>query len=214
MNIADYIQQGIGQPRRLTLDLSIPLANQQFSISGTQFGVWAAPLQTDEIQVRFNQNQAVQIPFQRGRVLAVPFNKVFITVPAGGAGNMDILYGHGSMDLFRIFPNAFDVDLTAVLTSTLNELQGDIADEGYGETAVGLAFVQVIAANADRKGCSIQAKWDNGGGIIYVGYDNTVAANNWAYNFAASEGHDWDDYRGPIYAIGSIAALNVGWGEW
>ena len=210
--LQDYIGQGIGQPRRLTLDLSIPLNNQKFSISGTQFGVWAAPLQTDEIQVRFNKNQGHTIPFQRGRVLAVPFNKVFITVPAGLTGNMDILYGHGAMDLFRIFPNIFDQDITNVLTAIQNELRGDTAEEGYGQTAVGVAAVQVIAANADRKSCSIQAKWDNGG-IIYVGYDNTVTANNWAYNFAASEGHDWDDYRGPIYAIGSMAGLNVGWGE-
>ncbi len=213
MNIADYIQQGIGQPRRLTLDLSIPLANQQFSISGTQFGVWSAPLQTDEIQVRFNQNQAVQIPFQRGRVLAVPFNKVFITVPAGLAGNMDILYGHGSMDLFRIFPNAFDVDLTAVLTDTLNELQGDTAEEGYGEQAVGVAAVNVIPLNADRKGCVVQSKWDNAG-HIYIGFGNAVTAANWAVHLSAGEAYTFDDYRGDVYAIASIAAQNVGWGEW
>lgn len=212
-DLSTYIQSGIGQPRRLTLDLSIPLVNQKFAISGTQFGVWSAPLQTDEIQVRFNENQAVTIPFQRGRVLAVPFNKVFITVPAGLAGNMDILYGHGSMDLFRIFPNAFDVDLTAVLTDTLNELQGDTAEEGYGETAVGLAAVQVIALNADRKGCVIQAKHDNAG-VVYVGFDNTVGAANYAVCLEAGEAYTWDDYRGDIYAEASIAGQNVGWGEW
>lgn len=200
MNIADYIQQGIGQPRRLTLDLSIPLANQQFSISGMQFGVWSAPLQTDEIQVRFNQNQAVQIPFQRGRVLAVPFNKVFITVPAGLAGNMDILYGHGSMDLFRIFPNAFDVDLTAVLTNTLNELQGDTAPENWGNLIVGAAAVPVVAANANRKSIQCQASHGNPQ-QIWLGYTNAVTNLNACAALVAGQPWWRNDYRGPLYAI-------------
>lgn len=215
MNIADYIQQGIGQPRKLTLDLSVALTNHRFAISGTQLGVWHSPLATDEIQVRFNQNQAVEIPFRRGRVLAVPFNKVFITVPAGGTGNMDILYGHGAMDLFRIFPAIPEpfTSMETILGDMRGELEGDILPEGYGIQAVGVAAVEVIPANADRKGCSIQARWDNAG-IIYVGFDNTVGPANYKDNLSAEGGYTWDDYRGPVWAEASVAAQEVGWGEW
>lgn len=215
MNIAEYIQQGIGQPRKLTLDLSLALTNHKFAISGTQFGVWHSPLESDEIQVRFNQNQAVEIPFRRGRVLAVPFNKVFITVPAGGTGNMDLLYGHGGMDLFRIFPSIPEpfTSMETILGDMRTELQGDVLPEGYGIDAVGVAAVEIVPANVDRVGCDIQARWDNAG-IVYVGFDNTVGPANYMACLAAGEGYTWDDYRGPVWAEASIAAQEVGWGEW
>jgi len=214
-NIAEYIQQGIGQPRKLTLDLSVAITNHRFAISGTQFGVWASPLSTDEIQVRFNANQAVMIPFRQGRVLAVPFNKVFITVPAGMAGNMDILYGHGAMDLFRIFPAipAPFTSMETILNGVLAELQGETTSIGYGETAVGLAAVLLMAGNTNRKGCVIQAKWDNTG-IIYLGFSNAVTGANWAVCLAAGEAYTWDNYRGNIYGIASVAAQNIGFGQW
>ena len=215
LNIAQYIQQGIGQPRKLTLDLSIALANQRFAISGTQFGIWASPLSTDEIQVRFNANQAVEIPFQRGRVLAVPFNKVFITVPGTAAGNMDIIYGHGAMDLFRIFP-AIPEPFTAmetILNSMNRELEGDLLAESFNAVAVGVAAVQIMPANVDRVGCSVQARWDNTG-IIYVGFDNGVGPAAYQSCLAAGESYSWDDYRGPIFAEASVAAQEVGYGEW
>lgn len=215
LNIAEYIQQGIGQPRKLTLDLSLAITNHRFAISGTQFGVWHSPLATDEIQVRFNANQAVEIPFRRGRVLAVPFNKVFITVPAGGTGNMDILYGHGAMDLFRIFPAIPEpfTSMETILGEMRDELQGDVLPEGYNAVAVGVAAVQVMAANADRRGCVVQARWDNGG-VIYVGFDNGVGPAAYAVCLSAGEAYSWDDYRGPIFAEASAAAQEVGYGEW
>lgn len=215
LNIAQYIQEGIGQPRKLSLDLSIALVNQRFSISGTQFGIWSSPLSTDEIEVRFNANQAVMIPFARGRVLAVPFNKVYITVPGTGAGNMDILYGHGAMDLFRIFPAIPEpfTSMETILNSINRELEGDVLAEGYGIDAVGVAAVEVIAANADRCGASIQARWDNAG-VIYVGFNNTVGPANYQSCLSAGDGFTWDDYRGPIFAEASVAAQEVGWGEW
>jgi len=215
MNIAEYIQQGIGQPRKLTLNLALPITNQKFAISGTQFGIWHSPLESDEIQVRFNQNQAVEIPFRRGRVLAVPFNKVFITVPAGATGNMDILYGHGAMDLFRIFPAIPEpfTSMETILADIRTELQGDVLPEEYGIDAVGVAAVEIMAANADRRGCVIQARWDNAG-VIYVGFDLTVGPANYAVCLSAGEAYTWDDYRGPIFAEASIAAQEVGHGEW
>ncbi|KKN06588.1 hypothetical protein LCGC14_1075820, partial [marine sediment metagenome] len=190
---------GIGQPKKLTINLSVALTEKEFGISGTQFGVWNSPLSSDIIQVRFNQNQAQQIPFARSRILAVPFNKVFISVGAGMTGDMDILYGHGSMDLFRIFPSvpepftSMETILTAIelssnsiagsLTGVHNELRGEMDYEGYNAVAIGVAAVEVIAANSDRKGCVIQARWDNTG-IIYVGFTSGVGPAVYAVNLA------------------------------
>jgi len=214
-DIQGLVMAGIGQPKKLTIDLAVALTEKEFGISGTQFGVWNSPLSSDVIQVRFNQNRAEQIPFARSRILAVPFNKVFITVAAGMTGNMDILYGHGSMDLFRIFPSVPEpfTSMETLLTAIRTELTGDIVDEGYNAVAVGVAAVQVIAANADRRGCSIQARWDNAG-IIYVGFDNGVGPAAYQSCLAAGEGYSWDDYRGPVWAEASVAAQEVGYGEW
>lgn len=134
------------------------------------------------------------------------FSEVYFKNPSVGVMTLFIAVCTGQIQDTR-------VNVDALLTAIQRELQGDLVEEGYGETAVGLAFVQIIAANAARCGCSIQAKNDNAG-IIYVGFDNTVAANNWAINLAANEAFVWDDYRGDVYAIASVAAQNVGWGEW
>ncbi len=206
---------GVGQPKKLTLNLALAFTDREFSITGTQFGVWSAPSSADEIQVRFNENRAEQIPFSRTMILAVPFNKVYITVPAGMTGNMVILYGHGSMDLFRIFPSVPEpfTSMETILTAIRDELQGDVLPEGYNALAVGVAAVQVMPANADRVGCSVQARWDNTG-IIYAGFDNGVGPAAYQSCLAAGEGYTWDNYRGPIFAEASVAAQEVGWGEW
>lgn len=103
--------------------------------------------------------------------------------------------------------------LQTELEAIRDEAQGDVLPEGYGSQAVGVAAVEVIAANPDRKGCDIQARWNNAG-IIYVGYDNGVGPAAYMANLSAEAGYSWDDYRGPIWAEASIAAQEVGWGEW
>ena len=214
-NIQEMVMVGIGQPKKLTLNLALAFTDREFTISGTQFGVWNAPLSTDQIQVRFNESRAQEIPFNRTMILAVPFTKIYITVPAGMTGDMVLLYGHGSMDLFRIFPSVPEpfTSMETILNSINRELEGDIAAEGYGADAVGLAAVEVIPANADRCGCSIQARWDNAG-IVYVGFDNTVGPANYQSCLSAGDSYTWDDYRGPIFAEASVAAQEIGWGEW
>lgn len=103
--------------------------------------------------------------------------------------------------------------LQVVMTAVRDELQGDVAAVGYNAVAVGMADVEIMAANAGRKGCSIQARWDNTG-IIYVGFDSGVGPAAYQSCLAAGEGYSWDDYRGPVFAEASIAAQEVGYGEW
>lgn len=217
--ITDLIKQGIGQPKSVTLNLAVTFTDREFNIAGSSFGVWSAPNDTDQILVRFNDPSSDQIPFERGKALDVLFNRVFITVPAGIAGNMVIVYGTGTSQylqtgFFKLYPqiNEPSASLT-VLQDIRAELQGDIADEGYGQTGVGVAAVNVIAANVDRKGFSVEADINNTQ-PIYVGFDNTVAANKNIRRLVAGGFLSGDDYRGDIYCIAGGAGQNVNWGEW
>ena len=110
----------------------------------------------------------------------------------------------------ELIPGTYD---EIILEDILEDLRGDTTPEGFDRVAVGTSAVQVIAANANRKGCSVQAQWNNSG-IVFIGFDNTVTATKYADNFAAGEGFSWDDYRGDVYAIGSAAGQYVGYGEW
>jgi len=215
LNIKDLIAEGIGQAKDLTLDLSIAVTDRKINISGTTFGIWSAPNDTDQILVRFNEQQANQIPFQRGQVLDTLFEKVYITVPAGLTGNMVIIYGTGGAQYFKMRTQGAGTSsgLLAVLQAIEAELQGDLADEGYGQTAVGVAAVNVIGANANRKGAIVQSDPANTQ-PIYLGFDNTVAANNCFAVLGAAASWSVDDYRGDIYAIAGGAGQNVNWGEY
>ena len=94
----------------------------------------------------------------------------------------------------------------STFTDLLNELQGDLVPENWGaDTAVGLAAVQLFAANAARKSVLIQSEMSNTG-IIYIGYDNTVANNKKICALLPGGAWSADDYRGPVFAIASLAA--------
>jgi len=208
--IAEMIESKIAQPRRLTLNLAIPFTDREFDIGGTQIGIWDSPNANDTIQIRFNEQSANPIPMKRQKVITTPFNKVFITVPAGLTGNMEILYGSGTMNFFRLFPNAAEPGET--MEEIRDELMGDLVPENYGTAAVGVAAVLVLAANAARKGFDLQAARGNAG-FVYIGFDNTVTANNCTADLIASQAYSRDDYRGDLYAIASIAAQSLNFGE-
>lgn len=214
--IRELIKAGLGKPRKLTINLSVARVNHAFMMTGTQFAVWSAPLATDSIQVRFNESTADAITFVRGQSITCPFDKVFIT-NAALAGNMDIIYGTGAIDLFQATVETEAAGTGAITTSLaaiLAAIQGGVAAGTFGQTVVGLAFVQISAAAAARVGGIIQAPSTNAGNFIYLGFDNTVAANNCFAELAAGDSWSVDDYRGPIYAIASAAAQTVDWGLW
>jgi len=209
--ITELIESKFAQPRRLTLNLALPFTDREFDIGGTMLGIWDSPGAADTIQVRFNEQSAAQIPMKRQKVIATPFNKVFITVPPGLAGNMEILYGSGGMENFRMYPNV--AEQAGAIDQIRDELTGDMVHENYGQVAIGLAFVLVLTANANRKDAIVQAKLGNAG-IVYLGFDNTVAANNCFVELESGDAWSFDDYRGDVYAIASAAAQNVNYGEW
>lgn len=99
------------------------------------------------------------------------------------------------------------------LDNILAELRGMTSGEVWGtEKTIGVAASVVMALNASRHSGSVQAKSTNSG-IIYIGYDNTVAANKWIAELQPGQGYSFDDWRGTIYAIASEADQLLGYGE-
>jgi hypothetical protein len=115
-------------------------------------------------------------------------------------------------ELFTVVDNRSAISLT--MSDVLAQLQGDILPENWDtEETVGTAAVSILAANANRKGCNVQAKSTNTG-IIYVGFANTVTTSKWVAELQPGMAFSIDDYRGDIYAIATAAGQLVGWGEW
>jgi len=208
----DFIRQSsAGIPKSFVIDLAIAAVDHEYSIAGNILYVLSAPDGDSYIDVKFNrQNEsAIRLYAQMG--LVTPFERFYVTTPAGQAGNLTILFAVEAPDLLEIIDNrsATSADLAAVR----NELQGDIAAEDFDQDTVGAAAVLVIAANADRKGCSIQALSTNTG-IVYLGFDNTMTAAVNFYELLPSMSFVFDDYRGDVYAFASAAGQVVAWGEW
>ena len=206
--IAEMIESRIAQPRLLRLNLAIPFTDRQFDIGGTIIGIWDSPGANDTVLIKFNEQSADPIPMKRQKVIVAPFNKIFITVQAApGAGNMEILYGSGTINFFRMYPN--DADAMAQM---IDEQQGDMVPEGYGTPVIGMAAVLVLAANANRKGFDLQAGLGNAGNV-YIGFDITVTAANAVASLVAGQSFSRNDYRGDLYAIASAAGQLLNNGE-
>jgi len=224
MTIEQLVKDNRGQAFSLTLRAAEVLNEEEINISGRVFGIWNAPSPgtwpaIQFILVRFNRRDADPIRFTRGQVLAVPFNKIYVTKAAWavGLGDMEILYGPDAFEVLRIYPNPPESGLADILTSLtaiLGEVQGPQVPIAYGQTAVGLAAVQIFAANANRHGLIIQAPSTNGANFIYLGFTNAVVAANCFVQLAAGASWTCDDYRGDVYAIASLAAQAVNRGDW
>lgn len=99
------------------------------------------------------------------------------------------------------------------LAYILAELTGVSSGEVWDtEKTVGVAAVSVMAANASRHSGNVQAKSTNTG-IIYIGYDNSVATNKWIAELQAGQSYSFNDWKGTIFAIATAAGQLLGFGE-
>lgn len=105
---------------------------------------------------------------------------------------------------------AGDIDVTDL--DVLAQLRGDLAAKGYDRITIGLAAVQIVAANPDRKGIDIEADPDNAD-YIYLGYDSNVDTDKWFAKLAPGQGYSRDNIRSAIYAISETADQYCGYGE-
>jgi len=207
----DYVRKAsMGVPKMFTIDLAVPLLDQPYYISGNLYYVWSAPTAEDYVDIKVNKSSEPALRCLRQTGLITPYDKLLITTPAGQTGDMVLLYGTEAPELLNIIDNR---SVTAIgLADILAELRGDVLPENWNEATIGVAQSQVLAANADRKSFSIQAKSTNTG-IIYIGFDNTVTSTTWWAELQAGQSCDGDDYRGPLHAIATIAGQLIGYAE-
>lgn len=205
----------MGVPKIINIDLAIPLTDQEYNFAGNMFYIWQAPDDTSYLEIKVNNTREPAIPFTVQTGLETPFDRLLITTPAGQAGTITLIVATEAPELLQIIDNR--TSTIVGFTDILDELRGDVTPENWGEITVGVAAVQLLAANVDRKACSICSDANNAGNI-YLGFTNgvTTAAggNLWVECLRPGESWGVDDYRGPIYAIATVAAQLVGTGEW
>ena len=207
----NYVHRhSMGVPKTFVINLAVPLLDQPYHISGNLYYVWSAPNAEDYVDIKVNKSSEPALRCLRQTGLITPYDKLLITTPEGQSGNMVILYGTESPEMLEIIDNR---SVTALgLSDILAELQGDQTPEDWDEITIGVAQSQVLAANANRKSFSIQAKSTNTG-IVYIGFDNTVTTTKWWAELPANGSCDGDDYRGPLHAIADAAGQLIGYAE-
>jgi hypothetical protein len=198
--------------QQIEIDLALVQVDKPYNFAGNYFYVFEAPDQTSYIEVKTNATNQPAIGWVKQTGFIQPFTKLYITTPAGQAGTMKVLIASMAPELFTVVDNRSAISLT--MNDVLAQLQGDITPENWDtEKTVGTAAVSILAANANRKACTVQAKSTNTG-RIYVGFANTVTSSKWVAELLPGMAFSVDDYRGDIYAIADIDAQLVGWGEW
>lgn len=113
-----------------------------------------------------------------------------------------------SLSSGRIFDNRLIIS-GSTFTDILAQLKGDATPENWGnDITVGIAAVLILASNPNRKSALVQSDVANGG-IIYVGYGNTVGSGKKVGTMLPGGTFSVDDYTGPIYAISGVAGQLV-----
>jgi len=209
-------RMGLAPVRPLYIDLSVAKPDQEFNISGNFFYVRDSPGQNEFVSVKVNNSSLPAIPWSIQTGFIQPFNRLYITTPAGQTGIMTILIASEATQLFDIIDHRSSI--SSVMQSVLDELQGVVTAGSFIGVAITAApgATSILAANANRKGCSIQALSTNSGSV-FLGFANTVTVGGapgvWFCELQAGQPFTIDDYRGPIYGIATAAQV-VGTGEW
>ena len=215
--ISDFQEQlalvhrlGLQAAQQILINLAVVADSQEYNVTGNFFYVKDAPDAEMYVDVRVNNSNQPAVSWSKQTGFRHPFDRIYITTPAGQTGEMKILIAAESPKLFEILDNRSAV--SEATEAVLAELRGDVTPEDYAQATIGVAQSEVLAANADRKSFSIQAKSTNAG-IVYVGFDNLVTSTNWFAELKAGQSCGGDDYRGPLHAIASVAAQLVGYAE-
>ncbi len=209
-------RMGLAPARQIDIDLSSAKPNQEFNLAGNFFYIKDAPGLTEYIEVKVNSSGRPAVSWTKQTGFIQPFNRLYITTPAGQTGTMKILIASEAPALFDILDNRSAI--SAAMQGVLEELRGGITPFDPGaEITVGVAQVQLLVANADRKGATICSDILNTGNV-YLGFNNTVTTsaggNIWFHVLAPGASFQIDNYRGPIHAISTVAGQAVGVGEW
>jgi len=170
-------------------------------------------------QISIGIGELSPVPLKAGLQYELPqgdhFNKLLLYNQAASGTTVEFILSNGTVrdNRLSISGSVFSGIQTAT-EGILEELQGDVLPQDWGtEKTVGIAAVEILNAETDRKSAFIQSKQVNTG-LIYVGFDNTVSTSKWVAELQPGAAFSVDDYRGPLFAISDTAAQLVGWGEW
>ena len=203
-------RMGLAPARQIDIDLAVVKPDQEFNLAGNFFYIKDAPGLTEYIEVKVNSSGRPAVTWTKQTGFIQPFNRLYITTPAGQTGTMKILIASEAPTLFDILDNRSAI--SEATQGVLDELRGDVTPEDWNQATIGVAQSEVLAANVDRKSFSIQAKSTNTG-IVYIGFDDTVASTKWWAELQPGQACDGDDYRGPLHAIASAAGQLIGYAE-
>lgn len=204
---------GLQAAQPIVIDLSVTIEDQEYNLSGNFFYIFNAPDLTSYVSVKTNNSNQTAVNWVRHTGFIHPFNRLYITIPSGQTGLMTILVAGEAPELFNVIDHRSAI--SQGMDDLLSELRGDVTAETWGvEKTVGnAAAVEILAANANRKACIVQAKSANTG-KVYIGFDSTVTTTKWIAELQASQAFNVDDYRGAIYARADAVGQLVGYGEW
>jgi len=214
-NINEIRRRDIAMPRLITIDLATAINDVEYNLAGNLFYIWDAPDEASYINIKVNNTDQPAIPFVRMTGLETPFDKLYISTPVGQTGDLTLLYGTEAPELMRLIDNrSASIEGLAAIR---NELQGDTADENYTGVTIGAAAAIALAANADRKGCSLDSLSTNTHSI-FLGFSDAVtnggAPGTWFYELLPGGSFVFDDYRGVVYGISGAQGQILGVGEW
>jgi len=214
-DITEIRVRDIAMPRKITIDLSIVQVDLKYNIAGNLFYVWESPDVSSYVSIRVNSTDQPALDYRQMTGLITPFDNLYITTPAGQAGNLVLLIATEAPGLLNLIDNRSS-SVTG-LDNILAELQGITAAGTFAGVTVGAAAVQVLAANATRKAGLIQALSTNTVSV-FLGFTNAVTAGGapgiWFAELQPGQAWSVDDYRGPVFAIATAALQVVGAGEW
>jgi hypothetical protein len=196
-------------PQRIDINLADTALDREISIAGTSFYIYEAPDQTSLISVKINRQGSDSLDFVLYTGFRTPFKKLFITTPAGQTGIIKLVVLASEIGESGFIDNRSSI--SSVMQEISDQLRGDSIWEMWGdEVAVGTTpAVLLLAANANRKGGSIQSKSTNSG-IIYIGFGSDVSSTKWAYELYPGAQVAIEQYRGNLYAIATVADQKAG----
>jgi len=201
---------GIRAAQQIEINLAVVADDQEYNLTGNFFYIKEAPDAESYVNVKVNSSDQPVVSWNKQTGFHHPFDRLYISTPAGQTGTMKILIASESPQLYEVVDNR-----SAVSESTdgiLDQVKGDALPENWNQATIGAAQSQVLAANADRKSFSIQAKSTNTG-IVYVGFDDTVTTTKWWAELQPGQPCDGDDYQGPLHAIATLAGQLIGYAE-
>jgi hypothetical protein len=200
--------------QQITIDLSVAVIDKEYRIAGNYFYVKESPDSSSYIGIKRELESRAEIPYSWQTGFRGAFTKLYITTPAGQAGNMTIIIAAElpGPEGFEIIDNRSQI--SAAMNDILEQLRGGLVPENWGnELTIDVSCVRVLAANVNRKAFIIQSKSSNTA-FIYVNFDNSVADHRWIAQLQPGMSFSVDNYRGEIWVAAADMNQLLGYGEW